>query len=250
MTKATLLTIEKFDPGEEAKYQLTSPREIQLTLQALAKKRSLTIIYFDEARRFVKSMLLSATDKGIWLDTGPDTHDNRLLLNSPDITLVTLYQGSKIQFTSQHPELGNFDSHPAFHFPLPVGITRLQRREFYRLPISTETPLKCVIPPADYAAPSIATIVDISVGGIALKCKEKDFRLEEGLSFENCQIELPGSGMLTATIQIKNLIDVPVTSNQSIKHAGCEFVKMDVNMSMLLQRYIGLMQSKVVQARK
>ena len=246
MYKEASLTVEKFRDGEESKFLIRSPKEIQLTLHALAQKKAVTVVYFNNGERFFKTVLLAANDKGIWLDVGPNEDDNNLLVNSDNITFVTMHHGAKVQFVCHQVQVAIYAAHPAFYFPLPTQMLRLQRRDYYRLSTSSDTPLKCIIPPATAksAQRHEITIMDISVGGIALVCKESSVNLEAGEVYPDCRIELPGIGTLIATIQVRNLFDVTSSSGAVTKHAGCEFVQMDGKMGMLLQRYIGIMQSK------
>lgn len=247
MSKDNHLTIQKFQDDEESKYLIRSPKEIQLTLHAIAQKKSAAVLHFNNEQNFFKTVLLMANEKGLWLDVGPDENDNNLLLNSEDITLVTMHIGAKVQFKCHHPQVAIFASHPAFHFPLPEQIVRLQRRDYFRLPTSGDAPLKCVIPPLPTQSPQVSeiTIMDISVGGIALVCREQNVALEAGAIYPDCRIDLPGIGTLIVTIQVRNLFDVTTPSGLVTKHAGCEFIQLDGKMSMLLQRYVGIMQSKL-----
>lgn len=247
MSKEILLTIEKFYDGEESKFLIRSPKEIQLTLNAVVQKKQATVLYFDNAQRFLKTLILAVTESGIWLDVGPSEEDNTHLLHSDSITFVTMHQGSKVQFVCHPPLMAIYASHPAFYIPLPDHILRVQRRDYFRLSTSPAAPLKCIIPPVPLNTdkPDVVTIMDISVGGIALVCKEHNVNLESGEIYPDCQMELPGIGTLVATIQVKNLFDVTTPSGVTTKHAGCEFVQLDGKMIMLLQRYVGIMQSKL-----
>ena len=247
MSKEPVLTIEKFRDGEESKFLIRSPKEIQLTLHAIAQKKTIGLLYFDNGERFFKTLLLAVNEKGLWLDVGPDADDNNLILQSGSITFVTMHHGAKVQFDCHQIQSALYSARAAFHCPLPKKIVRLQRREYFRLPTSGDAPLKCVIAPAAEISPQPVeiTIMDISVGGIALTCKESNVTLQEGKLYPDCQIELPGVGTLVVTIQVRNLFDTTSLSGIVTKHAGCEFIRMDGKMSMLLQRYVGMMQSKL-----
>jgi c-di-GMP-binding flagellar brake protein YcgR len=242
----TSLTVEKFREGEEQKFLINSPKEIQLILQAIAQKKSNAMLYINEGEHFIKTVILAANARGIWLDLGPSDVDNESVLLNDTIMLVTMHQGAKVQFTCQEIELATYASLPAFFCPLPAKMVRLQRREYFRLLIPVDVPLKCVIPPKtdQPLQPDEITIMDISVGGIALVCKEQGVHLEEGEIYPDCQIDLPGIGMLTATLQVKNLFDVTSPAGNITKHAGCEFVHPDGPSGILLQRFVALMQSK------
>jgi flagellar brake protein len=247
MYKEIPLTIEHFRGDEENRFLIRSPKEIQLTLHAIAQKKSVAFLYYNNTQRVLKTLLLAADEQGLWLDVGPNEDDNNLILNSDNIVIVTMHQGAKVQIVCQQAEMAVYASHPAFFFPLPGHILRLQRREYFRLPTSADAPLKCIIPPpkVESEQPDEITIMDISVGGIALVCKGQNVKLEAGEIYPDCQIELPAIGTLIATIQVRNLFDITSPSGAVTKHAGCEFVRMDGKMSMLLQRYVGIMQSKL-----
>ena len=124
---------------------------------------------------------------------------------------------------------------------------RLQRRDYFRLSTSGDVPLKCVIPHKEFTDEhqSEITIINISLGGIALVCKELGVRLGVGEVYPDCSIELPDIGTLVATLQVKNMFEVNTHNGTVIKHAGCEFTQLDSKMAMMLQRYVGLMQSRL-----
>jgi len=246
MSKEISLTIEQFQDGEENEFLIKSPREIQLTLRAIAKKKSASMLYFNHGNSFFKSMLLAANDSGLWIDAKSSETDNIMTLQSKDYVVVTLHQGAKVQFECQNATQVNYEGRPAFYFPLPEKMVRLQRRNFFRLPVSEETHLECIMPPSQIdPEPSVSlTIVDISLGGIAFVCKGINIQLEAGIIYPDCSIDLPGTGTLTATIMVKNLFDITSPSGVVTQHAGCEFLKLDAQMSMLLQRYIGVMQTR------
>lgn len=247
MSKEPVLTIEKFRDGEEEKYLIHSPREIQLTLNAIAQKKLTGVLYFDNGQRFFKTLLLAANDKGLWFDVGPDADDNNLVPNSDDVIFVTMHNGAKVQFACSQIQTAVYAAHPAFYCPLPQTLVRLQRRDYFRLPTSGDAPLKCIIPPAPAVSPHPVeiTIMDISVGGIALTCRESNVALQEGKIYPDCRIELPDIGTLVVTIQVRNLFDVTSPSGVITRHAGCEFMQLDGKMSMLLQRYVAIMQSRL-----
>lgn len=246
MSNQPPLTIEKLSAGEESKFLIRSPKEIQLTLHAIAQKKSVTVLYFDNEQRFLKTIMLGANEQGIWLDVGPDEADNTALLNSDNIIFVTMHHGVKVQFTCHQAVVAIYASHPAFYFPLPAQMIRLQRRDFFRLPTSGDAPLRCLIAPTteESAKPDEVTIMDISVGGIALICQEKNVNLIAGEIYPDCRIDLPETGTLIVDIQVKNLFEITSPSGAIIKHAGCEFIQLDSKMGILLQRYIGMMQRK------
>lgn len=252
MSKEQPLTVEEFSDGEENKFLISSPKEIQLTLHAIAQKKNAAAIYFDNGQRFFKTILLAANEEGVWFDVGPDNEDNNAVMSSEVVTFVTKHHGAKVQFVCHQFQVAIYASHPAFHCPLPKKMVRLQRRDYFRLPVPSDTPLTCIIADVPEASDkaNIVTIMDISVGGIALTCREQSVILEAGKTYPACKIELPEVGTLIVSIQIKNLFDVTLTSGAVIKHACCEFIQLDGKMNQLLQRYIAVMQTQLSRLRE
>jgi c-di-GMP-binding flagellar brake protein YcgR len=251
MSKEIPLTIEKFYNDEEDKFLIYSKKEIQLILHAIAQKKSRAILYFDGGKQFIPTLLLGVDHEGMWLDVGPSETDNNQILQSSEITLVSMHQHAKVQLVSPRIFMASYAGHSAFYMPHPEKMLRLQRRDYFRLPISPDSPLKCVVPVSTEhsAKPDEVTIMDISVGGIALVCKESNIKLEEGQTYPDCRIVLPGIGTLVVSIQVRNLFDVTTKNGVVIKHAGCEFIQLNGQMSMLLQRYIAQMQRQLVSSR-
>lgn len=159
-----------------------------------------------------------------------------------------MHQNAKIQMEGSHIYEVSYAGTPAFYMTLPEKMLRLQRRDYFRLPIPPEVALKCVIP-VDATSAALATdvtIMDISVGGVALVCKENSVRLEEGETYPDCRIDLPGIGTLKVTIQVRNTFEITNRHGVVTKHAGCEFMNLNGQMSMLLQRYIAQMQRQLI----
>lgn len=245
MPKEAPLTIEKFYNNEEEKFLIASRKEIQLILHEVVQNKSRAILYFDHGKQFVQTMILGVDLEGIWLDAGPDDALSKPLLNSRDLVLVSLHQQAKIQLENNHVRLATYAGKPAFHMPLPEKLLRLQRRDYFRLAIPADAaPLKCVVPVEGHetATAGEVTIMDISVGGVALVCEEHTVRLQEGQTYPDCRIELPGIGILKVTIQVRNMFELADKQGVATRHAGCEFMNLNGQMSMLLQRYIAQMQ--------
>lgn len=251
MPKEAPLTIEKFYNDEEKKFLIVSRKEIELILHEVAQNKSRAILYFDHGKQFIQTTILGADFEGLWLDAGPDDTLPKPLLNSRDLVLVSLHQQAKIQLENNHIRLATHAGRPAFHMPLPEKLVRLQRRDYFRLAIPEDaTPLKCVIPMEgdETATSGEVTIMDISVGGVALVCEENTVRLQEGQTYPDCRIELPGIGILKVTIQVRNMFELADKQGVATRHAGCEFMNLNGQMSMLLQRYIAQMQRHLTAA--
>ena len=241
-----LLKIESLSSDENSGFLIRSKKEIQFILYRIAQQGARAALYYNEGNDFILTTLLGADEHGIWIDVGPHATKNRRLAQSREVIFISSHHQVKVQFEAHHIENMLFGSHEAFYLPLPDTLLRLQRREYFRVPIPASKPLECIVPakPDMPASRREVTIMDISGGGMALVCEEHDTELQAGEIYPDCHIFLPGIGVLTATIRVKNTFKITLHNGLVRERAGCEFVQLDGKMSILLQRYVDLLQSK------
>lgn len=240
------LKIEVFSKNEDSEFLISSKNEIQNILHTIFVRRARAALYYNEGNSFVLTMLLDASEEGIWIDPPSNHLDNRNILNSNRIIFVSTHNQAKVQFVTNGAQQVIYDGREAIFISLPQKLLRLQRRDYYRLAAWPQNPLKCVFNPAQDQTniKHEVTIMDISIGGIALVCQEVALELTPGSTYPNCEIELPGIGTLTATVQVKNTFEITSRSGDKIRRAGCVFVKPDGTATNLLQRYVAQMQRK------
>lgn len=82
-----------------------------------------------------------------------------------------------------------------------------------------------------------ANVGDISGGGIGLTVPD-GIALEVGTELQDCRIDLPEVGAMTAKLKVRNQFEVTLPNGGRTKRAGCEFVKLSGPMLALIQRYI------------
>ncbi len=244
MEKDIPLKIEKLSNREEEEFRIASPKEIEFMLRSVAENASRVALYYGDANYFILTTLLGVDDTGMWLEQSPDSKNNRRIIESDDLICVSSHLHVKIQFTADQASAAEYQGYPAFYLPLPDSIYRVQRRDSFRLTPPPSNPLRCVIPTGEpqEKRPQEVTIMDISTGGIKITCTENDLDLEEGKTYENCQIRLPDVGTISVTITVRSLISLTTKSGQILKRAGCQFHKLDGATSILLQRYVNNVQ--------
>jgi len=244
MEKDIPLKIEKLSSSEEEEFRLVSPKEIEFVLRKIAEDGSRVALYYGGSSYFILTTLLGVDDSGLWLEQGPDSTANRRIIESDDLVCVSAHLNVKIQFATYQASAADFQGYPAFYLPFPDSIFRVQRRDSFRLTPPPSAPLRCIIPISEpqQKRQKEVTIMDISAGGIKITCAENDLELEEGKTYENCQIKLPGVGTINVTITVKNLVSLTTKSGQVLRRAGCQFQKLDGTTNILLQRYVNNMQ--------
>ncbi|MDO8811664.1 MAG: flagellar brake protein [Gallionella sp.] len=235
---------ETLSRSEENEHGIISVKEIVSILKHIAEHATQVALYYADGNYFVLSTLLGVNDKGLWLEQSTNERDNKRILESEDLILVSIHLDVKVQFSAKQARSVEYQGYSAFHLPLPKCIYRLQRRESFRLEIPSAKPLRCVIPIGEPGAvqPREVSLMDVSVGGMKLTYAEGDIELVQGQSYENCQIKLPDMGTISVTMIVRGLSSLPTKSGHNIKRAGCQFINLSAASNILLQRYVNSMQ--------
>ena len=232
---------ELLQADDYSKYLLHSKKEIQFILRAMRDKGSLVTVYFNQGRDFLLTSLIEVGESGMLLDAGSNAEMNRKALESDRLNFIATHDKVKIQFTVPGLKRVEHEGREAFRARLPEEMLRLQRREFYRLTAPVAHPLRCTIPVklADGTRSTIeTTVLDISGGGLAVMAPPEGVEFETDHLFENCRIELPDVGTLTATLRVRSLFEFSGRSGARLKRAGCQFIDLPGPMLTAIQRYI------------
>jgi c-di-GMP-binding flagellar brake protein YcgR len=246
-TKEIPLKIELFSNNKEDDYLVSNPKEIVSILQTIAQRKSRVALYYNEGNSMVLTLILTVDENGVWVDAASNPLDNRHIERSKRIIFVSTHNQAKVQFVASDVMQGVYEDAPAFSLALPRKLLRLQRRDYFRLATSETGMLKCIIRPFpdQIHIQHEITIMDISIGGVALVCEQVGVELHPGMVYEHCQIELPGLGTVEATIEVKNALEITDRSGKVKRRAGCVFVNPDNQTTMLLQRYVAQMQQQM-----
>ncbi len=233
----------KFEPSSAAgsdRYLIHSEIEIVFILRAIMRRNTLVALYFNQGNGFILTSILDI-DTHRWeivLDYGAREELNQQALAAGKLIFVTSQDQVKVQFVCHGIGKIQFDGRNAFSAGIPVSLLRVQRREYYRIATPVLNPLKCAIPLTEGRGAAEVTLLDISLGGVALIDHHPEIDFEAGATHENCRIVLPGIGALNVTIRVKTTSDVTLKNGLDCKRCGCEFVAMPANMLAMVQRYL------------
>ena len=238
------LKIERFKEDEGGEFLIYSMSEIKNILRTIHARNTRVALYYHEGSRFTLTMLLAVTEEGIWIDPPSTSLEKRNILASTEITFVSSHNQAKVQFVATEAQQTIYDGSDAIFLAFPEKLLRLQRRDYYRSYARAENPLKCVFKPSVSLRnfKHEAAIMDISVGGMSLIRPETSLNLSPGLTYQNCEIQLPDIGTFTATVEVKSEFEVIGQNGKKIRRAGCVFVKPDGNATSLIQRYVTHME--------
>lgn len=227
------------------RYQVHGALEIGRILRGLIVHRALVTAHAGDHGAFFVTAVLDVDEEGGTLvcDYGVDATVTERLLNAPQLTFVTQLDHVRVQFSASGAVAESYEGGPAFRVPIPEVVTRLQRREQYRLKVPRGRPLYCELKlPVVGEDPKPAKritlpVYDISCGGVALNGWPDDFMPRFAVEIPNAWIELPDLGRLVVDLRVVH-VQGSVGRGPNAGRFGCRFVSANHGASMLVQRYI------------
>jgi len=242
--RKTMLRIELARTEEDTEFHLHKQVEIVSILRSLKDSNETITLYFNQGNDFIISSMFSVDEdeNSVVLYAGSNAAANKQAMLGGKLIAMTQLAKVKIQFVLTNIKMAQYRGRQALLADIPDSVLRLQRREYFRLIVPIRLPVKCQIPIAqpEGAPPKSVevSVVDISAGGIGITTPPADIPFDIDMTFEKCQIDLPGIGVLVASLKVRSIFEVSSKDGTSGWRAGCEFVNLVGPMLALLQRYI------------
>ena len=223
------------ETGSSESFRVRAPREISAILKDICRRRVLVTLYFAGNERFIVTSLLAVDESSgaLVFDPAQDAAVNDLIRSSQHLVFVAFIDQVKTQFVASGAEAARFDGGPAMRVRLPGSVLRLQRREYFRIASPKGSPVQCEVPLPDGGRLALE-VGDISVGGLAMLAGPDSGFLEAGTVLEDCRIELPGHGVVLASIELRNRVE----GGPAQVRLGCRFLNLGGTVENLIQRYI------------
>ncbi len=242
------------DAPELERFMVYARVEIISMLRQLGEQGVLTTVYYDRHAGFAVTALLAVNPdfEEVIFDVPADQLATRRLLAAEELVFVTFIDQIKVQFRARKAEATLHENKPAFRVRLPPEVLRLQRRDFFRVKTPIGKPALCLVPYTDANAAEgedsspktyeKLTLLDISIGGMALMSYPDKFALPLGKIIEGCYLDLPGIGQVTVSLKVKHVDQVP--RDERARRVGCEFVQLAPQARMMLQRYVNKLDAE------
>lgn len=233
-TTTTTITADELE-----KFTIAQRREILFYLYQLINDGERVSVVFNEGGDAILTVLLDILeDKNLLIfDWGGSEEVNRKLLRSERNFFVCAPQGIGNRFITGPVQAVTYKGHPAFATRLPEQYTRIQRREYFRLALPLVRRPPCLIPQDETSATLQLSVVDISIGGVAIELSVGKPGFEIGTVLQRARIELKGIGMLEVDLEVCDSCEVQRGSKTAVR-LGCRFVKLSQAMENQLQRFI------------
>lgn len=223
-------------------FEVESRREIIALLRSIGEKNQLIrMLIHGESDVCVTSILeVDAERNTVILDRSVNADQNRRMVAAASISFETTLDKIRILFSSELVEECLHEGSKALKIAIPDTLIRLQRREYYRMNTPVSNPVRVSIPlPATLGGvETLFPLADISCGGIAMMDNKLMLGETIGKNYPGCRIDLPDVGIVTATLQIRNSLDMTLLNNKLNRRLGCQFIDLPRSMLAHVQRYI------------
>ena len=223
-------------------YEVGSRREIVSLLRGIRDKNQLIrMLIQGDSDVCVTSILdVDPDSDSVILDCSINKEQNARIVGASQIAFETTLDKIRILFGTAKVEDTVFENGPALRMALPESLIRLQRREYYRMSTPVSNPVRAVIPmPAELGGGThVFPLADISCGGIAILDNKLLLGNTIGHVYPDVRIDLPDSGTVTTSLQIRNTLDMTLLNSKTNRRLGCEFVDISRGNLAAVQRYI------------
>lgn len=219
-------------------------REIVLTMRRLQREETPILFTFGGEGDVVHTRVVEVAGDGrtMAFEWGHTDERSQQVLDAGTVAVQAELDNVRLHFAVE-PSLGRVQYLKAFACRVPDLMMRVQRREYYRLPIEPSDGVTCVVElrhPDGSPRPVEVELVDLSGGGMSFRLPlvlGAQLRLQAELNLP--RLELPGAGELTTRVRVRNLFRFPGEDGQSWVRAGCQFLDLRVGHIAQVQRFIG-----------
>jgi c-di-GMP-binding flagellar brake protein YcgR len=233
------------------RFQIYSRMEIGLIFRGAKASRQLLQINFPNSLETAITTILDVDTKNslLLLDMPSDSAQSDLALKSDSLRFEGLHERIRISFSTGRASSVSFEGKPVLLVPFPGRLTRMQRRNHFRVPISGS---RLIIPVNidGNVYRSVSTIVDLSSGGACVIDTSKKIDTTEGVIYTDCILELSKNQPQIVSLQVRNFIHMPnSTSNSTQYRIGCQFINLSSSVEASIQRFITRVETQRIPTR-
>lgn len=217
------------------KYQVHSTLEMGRIFNGLMQSNQRFRMTFPGKQEAVTVSILNVDAKGreMFLELPADPVQRGIILKSNLIGFESQLDKITISFTLSQVFADMFQGASVMRVPFPDRLTRLQRRESFRISTANST-----IRIPTNASVFTGEVRNLSFSGLNIVDKTLKFDSTIGKVYPNCKLQLQGVEPLTVTIEIRNSFDVALADKSRQRRIGCMFVELPKAVEALIQRYI------------
>jgi len=226
----------------QSPYQVDSRKEIIMLLKSLHEDRQLVNMIINDGTEVIVTALLKIDDENnsIIFDCASTESANQRLIEAPRVYFEASLNRIGIQFSSSSISRSTHLGMPTLCCTIPTSLIRLQRREYYRINTPITNPIHCLlnVPEENGGGVIKLPLVDISCGGVALLDEKKVLNADFGTLYADSKIDLPGVGLISVTLQVRNAQNLLLLNQKSSRRLGFQFIDLPKTILAQIQKLI------------
>lgn len=230
------------DNDDQRDYQVDSRKEIIALLRSLHESNQLITMIINEGNEVIITAILKVDDESnsLILDCAASESSNQRLVEAKRVYFEAALNKISIQFSTFNLQHVSHQGRPALSCPIPLSLIRLQRRENYRIITPVVTPIYCLmhIPESNGGGSVKLPLVDISCGGVSMLDEKQVLNMEFSTLYTDCQMELPGIGKVSVTLQVRNSQSLTLKNHKISRRIGFQFINLSHSMMSQIQKLI------------
>ncbi len=218
---------------------IRSATEIAEILQAICDEELALTAYPEKGELlFISRLRAVDPDLGrIIVDYGQWKPANSVLLDCESVLFHCERKKRHIQFLTESPTEIVFDGVAGIQVTFPQFVLDLQQRSHRRFHVKSQPSLWCVIN-REGSEPIVASVSDISRGGIGAFVHDPGVVVMPGTIFKNCQIT--GSSLkrpIDVSVEVRYWNTIHAQNGALSKRAGCRFVASTSDLQKLIDAF-------------
>jgi c-di-GMP-binding flagellar brake protein YcgR len=234
------------DDLEENKYVVNYHMQVVALLSAMYFKKSPLLMSIPGSSNTSLTIMLDINEDtgSVILDIMSNDPTTDRILRNGAVTIEGVLDSIKIRFVSNRVESCEYKGSPAVKIEIPKTLLRMQRRDFFRVPIPFVHPVICEIPAAPETNDEklMLAINNISLGGLVLMDSQLKIGKSIGSGYKDCSITLPGLNVITSDIIVRNRQTFMQSNGLLAALVGLEFKNLSRRSINALQAYINTIE--------
>lgn len=210
---------------------------IALLKRAQEAHTLLSVTLADDIRLYNSALLgIMPGDNTIELDELHRKEGHNQIAPGSTLHIMTRLHGVEIRFHVRTKSITLSDGIAIYRCTLPAQVQHLQRRAYYRARSARAQHIRVDLQLTAHDVVD-GELVNLSVGGLAVRCKGLDGRtLAEGMQLTDCLVPLPGLHKpLMCTLVLRNLHD---EKQRGYLHLGFAFIDLDIRQQQQIERAV------------
>ena len=233
--------------GADPRYTQRDRGEIRRMLRRLSTEQTPVLMVGGGEGDVLHTTVLDLSDdeRSLFLEWGPDDATSERVIGAGTVSCQAEVDQVRLHFAIV-PTVGRLQYRKVFRATVPELVFRVQRREYYRLPIDGADGVVCalVLPhPDGQARSTVVPLVDLSGGGLSFRVPLPiGAQLRLHVELARCTLTLADAGGLSTRVAVRNLTKVTEDDGTAWVRVGAQFLDLRVGHIAQVQRFIGFIE--------